>query len=117
MKIQTAPSPDGCASSRSSLGLKSLRSEAGLGLEQISDATKINMNFLRAIENEEFHLLPGGIFTISYLRQYAEAIGCDAGELLEAAGCGLRKPPVSEGRDGPESSTGRRSETGILRIF
>jgi len=117
MKIQTAPSPGGCASMRSPLNLRGVRSESGLGLEEISGATKINMRFLQAIENEEFHLLPGGIFTISYLRQYAEAIGFDADELLQAAGCDLRKPPVSELGNGTENVAVWRTAGSFLRIF
>jgi cytoskeletal protein RodZ len=52
-------------------------------LEEIADQTKISIRFLRAIEAEEFGKLPGGIFTTSYLRQYAVAVGMDEAWLLE----------------------------------
>ncbi len=69
--------------SANSLNLVKIRTESGRTLEQIADTTKISIRFLRAIEAEDFDQLPGGIFTRSYLRQYATEIGLDAGGLLE----------------------------------
>jgi len=63
------------ASGASLLGLAETRRKRGLSLEQIADSTKISTRFLRAIECEEFDKLPGGVFNISYIRQYANAIG------------------------------------------
>jgi cytoskeletal protein RodZ len=62
--------------------LAALRQARGITLEQIADATKISMRFLRAIEDEEFEKLPGGIFNTSYIRQYARAIEEEETELL-----------------------------------
>jgi len=64
------------------LDLRELREQSGVSLEQIAERTKISMHFLRAIEQEDFGKLPGGIFNTSYLRQYAAAIGLDEGMLL-----------------------------------
>ena len=64
------------------LDLSRFRKKAGISLEQIVERTKISSRFLRAIESEEFDKLPGGIFTTSYLRQYAAAIGYDEDALL-----------------------------------
>jgi len=66
-----------------SLNLAETRLKSGRTLEQIADATKISIRFLRAIEAEEFSQLPGGIFSKSYLRQYASQIGIEASGLLE----------------------------------
>jgi cytoskeletal protein RodZ len=41
------------------------------------------MRYLQAIERGEFEKLPGGIYTTSYIRQYAEAAGCDQKLLLD----------------------------------
>ncbi len=54
----------------------------GVTLDQIAESSKISMRFLRAIEAEEYKILPGGIFARSYIRQYAAAIGFDEEELL-----------------------------------
>jgi cytoskeletal protein RodZ len=65
-----------------SLNLARFRQQRGVSLEQIAEATKISMRFLRAIEEEEFGKLPGGIFNTSYLRQYAAATGFEEARLL-----------------------------------
>ena len=64
------------------LNLSTQRQKKGISLEQIAEITKISMRFLRAIEDEEFDKLPGGIFNTSYLRQYAAAIGLEESGLL-----------------------------------
>jgi cytoskeletal protein RodZ len=64
------------------LDLARVRKKAGVSIEDIAEETKISLRFLRAIEEEEFEKLPGGIFSTSYLRQYATAIGYDEAELL-----------------------------------
>lgn len=64
------------------LRLEEIRKRNGVSLEQISDRTKISTRFLRAIETEEFEKLPGGVFSSSYIRQYAHAIGFPQEELL-----------------------------------
>lgn len=64
------------------LGLASIRRNRGLSLEQISQATKISVRSLQAIEEGEFKKLPGGIYNTSYIKQYARAIEFDESELL-----------------------------------
>jgi len=64
------------------LDLPALRQTKGISLRQIADTTKISLRFLQAIEQGEFDQLPGGIYTISYIRQYARAIDCEESQLL-----------------------------------
>ncbi len=71
-KIQLVPS----------LGLSRLRQRNGVSLEQIADQTKISIWFLRAIESEDFDQLPGGLFSTSYIRQYAATAGIDETDIL-----------------------------------
>jgi cytoskeletal protein RodZ len=54
-----------------------IRQAKGITLEQISQSTKIRVAALRAIEEGRFQDLPGGIYTASYVKQYAAAIGLD----------------------------------------
>ncbi len=70
-------------SSKSRLNLPAAREKAGLSISQIAESTKISSRFLRAVEEESFGDLPGGIFTTSYIRQYAAAIGVDSDEILK----------------------------------
>ena len=65
-----------------SLGLAHWRRKKGLSLEQISQSTKISLRSLQAIETEEFKRLPGGIYSTSYIRQYARAIEFDESRIL-----------------------------------
>ncbi|NWF84402.1 MAG: helix-turn-helix domain-containing protein [Bryobacteraceae bacterium] len=54
-----------------------------VSLEAIIAQTKISRRFLEAIENGEYGELPGGVFDVSYIRQYAALIGYDAETILE----------------------------------
>src|SRR5438132_11774708 len=56
---------------------KKARESRGVSLEQIAAETRISTRFLLAIENEEFHLLPGRIFNRGFVRTYAEKVGLD----------------------------------------
>lgn len=65
------------------LPLREHRLRAGVGLEAIVDATKLSRRFLEAIEEGAYQDLPGGVFSTSYIRQYAAATGYDADLILE----------------------------------
>ena len=65
------------------LGLRSIRRNRGITLEQIAESTKISVRSLEAIECGDFRRLPGGIYNTSYIKQYARAIDYDESELLE----------------------------------
>jgi cytoskeleton protein RodZ len=65
------------------LDLAGLRQQKGISLGEIARETKISVRYLDAIERGQFAMLPGGIYNISYIRQYARAIDCDAGRLLD----------------------------------
>lgn len=62
--------------------LSAIREQKGVTLEQIADKTKISKAYLRAIEKADFDALPGGVFNVSYIRQYARAIDYDEWDLL-----------------------------------
>src|ERR1051326_7152980 len=53
------------------------RESKGISLDPIAAETRISPRFLLAIENEEFNLLPGGIFNRGFVRTYAEKVGLD----------------------------------------
>ena len=65
------------------LELASRRKRSAISLEQISKATKIGIRSLEAIEAGEFQKLPGGVYSTSYIRQYARAIDFDESLILE----------------------------------
>jgi cytoskeletal protein RodZ len=88
------------------LDLPRFRKRAGVSIEQIVERTKISSRFLRAIEDEQFDQLPGGIFSTSYLRQYAAAIGYDQ-EALVAYYMQRVNPPAAVAK-APQRETGSR---------
>src|SRR5271165_4498063 len=49
----------------------------GISLDDIAAVTKIGTRLLRALEEEEFDSLPGGIFNKGYVRAYAKYVGID----------------------------------------
>jgi cytoskeleton protein RodZ len=49
----------------------------GVSLDEIAAATKIGTRLLRALEDEQFDLLPGGIFNKGFIRAYAKYLGID----------------------------------------
>ncbi|HEY2012371.1 MAG TPA: helix-turn-helix transcriptional regulator [Bryobacteraceae bacterium] len=67
---------------KSVLGLATIRRNRGISLKQIAETTKISIRSLEAIERGEFRKLPGGIYTTSYIRQYAQAIDYDEAAIL-----------------------------------
>jgi cytoskeletal protein RodZ len=63
--------------------LREARMRARLDVSEIEAQTKIRAKYLRALENEEWSLLPGPTFIKSFLRTYAQALGLDARALVE----------------------------------
>jgi cytoskeletal protein RodZ len=57
--------------------LKREREMRAVTLDEISAATRIATRFLRAIENEEWSELPGGVFNRGFVRAVARYLGLD----------------------------------------
>jgi cytoskeletal protein RodZ len=53
-------------------------------LRDVSEATKINIRYLEALERNEFDFLPAGAFTRGFVRSYARFIGADESEMINA---------------------------------
>jgi cytoskeleton protein RodZ len=63
--------------------LREARMRARIDISEIETETKIRAKYLRALENEEWDLLPGPTFVKSFLRTYADALGLDGKLLIE----------------------------------
>ena len=63
--------------------LSTIRRNRGVSLEEIANSTKISVRSLEAIERGDFRKLPGGIYSTSYIKQYARAIDYDAAIILD----------------------------------
>lgn len=64
--------------------LRLTREERQIPLREVSDQTRISVHYLEAIEVNEFHRLPGGIFNRSFVKAYARYVGVDEKEAVEA---------------------------------
>ncbi|MFL6213829.1 MAG: helix-turn-helix domain-containing protein [Blastocatellia bacterium] len=62
--------------------LKRRREERQIALTDISEATRIGTRFLKAIEMDNYGVLPGGIFTRSFIRAFAKQVGMDEDEAI-----------------------------------
>jgi cytoskeletal protein RodZ len=63
--------------------LRMERIARGIALEEITAVTKISQRYLVALEQGNFRLLPGGIFSKGIVRGYAGAVGLDQDEWTE----------------------------------
>jgi cytoskeleton protein RodZ len=57
--------------------LREARLRQGLEFVEIEQATKIRGKYLRALEDEQFDILPGQTYVKGFLRTYAEYLGLD----------------------------------------
>jgi cytoskeleton protein RodZ len=62
--------------------LRREREARGVTLGEISESTKISNGFLRALEQEDFEKLPGGIFNRGFVRAYCKFLGIDEEEMI-----------------------------------
>jgi len=62
--------------------LKRERELRGISLKDIADSSKINMRFLRALEDDQLNILPGKFFTKSTIRTYSNYLGLDEKSIL-----------------------------------
>jgi cytoskeleton protein RodZ len=63
--------------------LREARMRQELDIADVEAKTKIRAKYLRALENEEFGLLPGSTFVKTFLRTYSEVLGLDSHRLVE----------------------------------
>lgn len=63
--------------------LREARMRARIDISEVEAQTKIRAKYLRALENEEWDLLPGPTYVKSFLRTYAETLDLDAKLLVD----------------------------------
>jgi cytoskeleton protein RodZ len=72
--------------------LRRERQRRNMNLEQVSRELKISSRFLQAIEEENFEVLPAGVFAKSFVRQYARMLGLDEDEAANEVQRALTPP-------------------------
>src|ERR687890_2832975 len=63
--------------------LRETRMRERIDITEVESATKIRAKYLRALENEEWDLLPGPTFVKTFLRTYGDYLGLDSKMLVE----------------------------------
>ncbi len=103
--------------------LREARMRERIDITEAEADTKIRGKYLRALENEEWDLLPGPTFVKSFLRTYADYLGLDGRMLVEEFKLRYERPelqPIVPPRGGSSRdrdrrdrrSGGRRSSSG-----
>ncbi|MGA9979412.1 MAG: RodZ domain-containing protein [Candidatus Sulfotelmatobacter sp.] len=83
------------------------RERQGIKLEDVSNSTKISSRMLRAIEDEHFDQLPGGVFNKGFIRAYAKHLGLDDDEAISGYVTALNQ--FNSQQLGPETLTAQHS--------
>ena len=63
--------------------LKQQREKAGITLQNVAAKTRIDIKFLEALEDGNFHFLPD-IYVKAFIKQYAKVVGLDEEETLQS---------------------------------
>ncbi len=63
--------------------LKEAREAKGLSLDDLQSITKIQKRYLQGIEEGNYSMMPGKFYVRAFIKQYAEAVGINQGELFE----------------------------------
>lgn len=62
--------------------LKTLRESLGIELDEIFELTRINVNTLKALENDRFEKLPPPIYLENFLKSYADVLAVDPQKIV-----------------------------------
>ena len=63
--------------------LKRTRTRRKLDIRTVEERTKIRIKYLRALENEEWEVLPAPAYAKGFLRTYAQFLGLDGDALVD----------------------------------
>jgi cytoskeleton protein RodZ len=103
--------------------LRAAREKRGVSLKQIANSTRISVMSLEALERSDLARLPGGIFTRSFVRAYAQEVGLDPDRTIqdfiaelppEAATATARSGAIE---DGEKLESDRRAVTTAVRLL
>ena len=90
--------------------LREARMRARIDMTEVETRTKIRARYLRAIENEEWDLLPGPVYIKSFLRTYADFLGLDSRLLVDEFKRQYELPTDHEMRQATSLQKGRERD-------
>ena len=75
--------------------LKREREAKNVSLIEVAKGTKVREHFLRALEDDQYHLLPSPTYAKGFLLSYARFLGLDVAKVLERYEGPGKKTPVA----------------------
>ncbi len=96
--------------------LREARIRARIDIGEIEARTKIRAKYLRAMENEEWDLLPGPVYVKSFLRTYGDFLGLDSRHLVDEYKRRYERPTEQELRPITSRSPERERRRRRLRL-
>lgn len=95
--------------------LKRVRMERGINLEEIEEVTKIRIKYLKAIEDEQFDLLPGAVYAKGFVNTYIRYLNIgdwpEVLEVMQATPPIVASPIAAEAEELPERAEHRKSRS------
>jgi cytoskeleton protein RodZ len=113
-RIELAPPPDiDIAQDHLGILFTERRRALGMKVEEIAEEIKVKADYLRAIEQEKFDLLPTPEYARLFIKAYAERLGFNLAEVfaLLDISAGLAPPVVKPKIVAPTTDTVRRPST------
>ena len=104
--------------------LREARERRDLSYGQVEAETAIRTRYIRALEDEDFHILPGPTYTKGFLRAYAEYLGLDGQPFVDEFNSRHHDPraavehtPIaSRPRSRPQQRRRQRRESNLIMI-
>ena len=102
--------------------LREARLRRGVDFAQAELATKIRGKYLRALEDEQFALLPAQTYVKGFLRTYAEYLGLDGQLYVDefnsrfVSGTDEHEPRARRSAARPQQRRHRRIETNVVLV-
>ena len=104
--------------------LREARERRNLSYGQVEAETAIRTRYIRALEDEDFHILPGPTYTKGFLRAYAEYLGLDGQPFVDEfnsrhhdpRGSIEQTPITSRPRSRPPQRRRHRRESNLIMI-
>src|SRR5437868_507001 len=102
--------------------LREARTRRQIGIAQVEQATKIRGKYLRALEEEQFALLPAQTYVKGFLRTYAEYLGLDGQLYVDefnsrfVSGGDEHEPRVRRSAAARPQRRNRRLETNVVLV-
>jgi len=104
--------------------LREARERRGLGFGDVEAQTAIRSRYIRALEEEQFEVLPGATYTKGFLRAYAEYLGLDGQLFIDEfnsrhhdARTPSEQPIASRPRSRPQQRRQRRESNLVMIVL